>query len=294
MRIIFIGAVEFSLRALQHLSLIGANVVGVCTNRNSTLNTDHADLSIHCSQMAIPCLNTEDINTPATLKWITDCKPNVIFCFGWSRLLKKPILELAPLGVIGFHPAALPMNRGRHPLIWALVLGLSETASTFFFMDEGADSGHIISQHNIVIEPEDDARSLYDKVVITALKQISKFVPQLAECTFPQIHQDEKRSNTWRKRGKADGIIDWRMSASSVHNLVRGLTHPYVGAEFQFDGQVCKVWKSHLVGQPAENIEPGKVIGHDGKGKPFVKCGEGAICLLETEPAFDLARGTYL
>jgi len=58
----------------------------------------------------------------------------------------KESLDLPHLGVIDFHPAALPANRGRHPIIWALVLGLQETASTFFFMDEGADSGDIISQ----------------------------------------------------------------------------------------------------------------------------------------------------
>jgi methionyl-tRNA formyltransferase len=63
------------------------------------------------------------------------------FCLGWSNLLKAEILKAAPLGVIGFHPAALPANRGRHPLIWALGLGLDETATTFFFMDKGADRG---------------------------------------------------------------------------------------------------------------------------------------------------------
>ena len=59
------------------------------------------------------------------------------------------ILDLAPLGIIGFHPAALPRNRGRHPIVWALVLGLEETASTFFFMDKGADTGDILSQEKI-------------------------------------------------------------------------------------------------------------------------------------------------
>ena len=58
----------------------------------------------------------------------------------------KESLGFVHLEVIGFHLAAMPANRGRHPIIWALVLGLQETASTFFFMDEGADSGDIISQ----------------------------------------------------------------------------------------------------------------------------------------------------
>jgi len=63
-----------------------------------------------------------------------------------SSLLKKELLSLPPNGVLGYHPAKLPQNRGRHPLIWSLVLGLEESASTFYFMDEGADSGDILSQ----------------------------------------------------------------------------------------------------------------------------------------------------
>ena len=89
-------------------------------------------------------------------------------------------MDLPLLGVIGFHPAALPANRGRDPIIWALVLGLQETASTFFFMDEGADSGDIISQEYLIITDSDDAGILYEKITQTALKQLREFVPRLA------------------------------------------------------------------------------------------------------------------
>lgn len=65
----------------------------------------------------------------------------MIFCFGWSRLIKPPLLELPPMGVVGFHPAALPKNRGRHPLIRALVLGLRETASETNFGIDPRDTG---------------------------------------------------------------------------------------------------------------------------------------------------------
>ena len=50
------------------------------------------------------------------------------------------------MGILGYHPSLLPFNRGRHPIIWALALGLKETGSTFFFMDENADTGDIVSQ----------------------------------------------------------------------------------------------------------------------------------------------------
>ena len=293
MRIVFIGTVEFSRRALERLLAMNAEIVGVCTLQESKFNADHVDLSAVSEAHGLPWLYAEDINSTQTLNWIQGTAPDVIFCFGWSRLLSQKLLRMAPLGVVGFHPAALPANRGRHPLIWALVLGLENTASTFFFMDAGADSGDILSQREIMIDDEDDARTLYDKVTQTALKQIEEFVPMLAARTFQRLNQDETLANTWRKRGVADGEIDWRMSAREIHNLVRGLNNPYVGAHFSVDGQETKVWKTAVVSDAPRNIEPGKVLARTSSG-PVVKCGEGAICLLITEPHFEPMIGTYL
>ena len=127
MRIIFIGSVAFSLSAFEHLVSTGADIVGVCTLKESKFNSDHADLSQSSILHGIPYLYVDNINSDSTVNWIKQKSPDVIFCFGWSKLLKKRILDLAPLGVIGYHPAALPANRGRHPLIWALVLGLKQS-----------------------------------------------------------------------------------------------------------------------------------------------------------------------
>ena len=144
---------------------------------------------------------------------------------------------MTPLGVVGFHPAALPANRGRHPIIWSLVLGLDKTASTFFFMDAGADSGDILSQREILISDQDDARTLYNKVTEMALSQIEEFLPALASGSAQRVTQSPLEASSWRKRRKTDGVIDWRMSAQSIHNLVRGLSKPYVGAHFLTDGK---------------------------------------------------------
>lgn len=293
MRIVFIGAVKFSKHALDRLLTMKAEIVGVCTLQQSKFNADHVDLSFVSDARGIPWRYTEDINSEDSISWIQDKAPDVIFCFGWSRLLKQDLLGLAPLGVVGFHPAALPANRGRHPLIWALVLGLEKTASTFFFMDAGADSGDILSQRQIIIDDEDDAHTLYEKVTQIALGQIEEFVPQLAARAFRRHKQDQRLANTWRKRGSADGKIDWRMSAHSIHNLVRGLTKPYVGAHFIVDGKEIKVWKTSVVSGAPQNIEPGKVLMQTGSN-PVIKCGKDAICLLITEPSFELAVGSYL
>jgi methionyl-tRNA formyltransferase len=212
---------------------------------------------------------------------------------GWSEIIKDELLGIPPLGVIGFHPTALPKNRGRHPLIWSLVLGLNETASTFFFMDSGADSGDIISQVEIQIEHEDNANDLYRKVTEVAKKQILEIVPKLALGTIERRSQDNALANVWRKRGITDGLIDWRMSAESIYNLVRGLSKPYVGAHLIFKGIEIKVWGATILTDAPDNIEPGKVLFITEAG-PVVKCGSGALCLTQTEPGFKPTEGDYL
>ena len=293
MRILFIGAVEFSACALRELIAMRADVVGVCTLSESTFNADHVDLTPIAEEAGIPVCSTPDINGEEALNWIRECEPDVIFCFGWSRLVRSPLLELPRLGVVGFHPAALPENRGRHPLIWALVLGLEETASTFFFMDEGADSGDLLSQRAIAIEPGDDAGSLYARVTEVAMDQIREFVPQLESGRYHPQPQDHSKANSWRKRNAADGRIDWRMGAETIHNLVRGLTRPYVGAHFDYGEEPVKVWRTEVESDVPENIEPGKVLTVE-EGCPLIKAGVGAIRLIEYEPRITLTPGAYL
>jgi methionyl-tRNA formyltransferase len=298
-KIFFIGTVDFSRMALEHLLGTGANVVGVATSRESPINADHNDLTDVCTTRGIPVIQTVDINSPDVVRWIAALEPDVVFCFGWSRLLKPALLSVAPMGVVGFHPSALPANRGRHPIVWALALGLPETAATFFSMDGGADSGDILSQASVAIADDDDARTLYDKITRCALRQLDELVPQLAAGSVTRTRQDPSIANAWRKRGHADGQIDWRMSSRGVHNLVRALTKPYVGAHFMYRGEAIAVWKTELVGGAAMNIEPGKVLrvsseGAEGGGGAVVKCGADAIRLGTTEPSFSPAEGEYL
>jgi methionyl-tRNA formyltransferase len=293
MRIVFVGSVEFSDRLLVHLIHIGAEIVGVCTRRVDTKKSDYSDLSKTCNEFKIPWIYADDINSEYSKEWVKSLKPDIIFCFGWPKLLEKSFLELAPAGVLGYHPTLLPLHRGRHPLIWALALGLEQTGSTFFFMDTGPDSGDILSQEIVKIEFNDRARVLYEKLLITAMNQISVFLPQLETGKYVTVKQDEDKSSNWRKREKFDGQIDWRMSKKSIYNLVRSLSEPYPGASFFSDGTEVKIWKVEMLEGETIGQEPGKVVGVDGTF-PIIQCGDGAIRLLDFEPKIEIRVGAYL
>lgn len=294
MRIAFLGSVRYSRDFLRRLlELPGAEVVGVATREASSFNADFASLAPLAEAAGLPCLLVRGNDQAGLAAWLRGLAPDVAYCFGWSTLLRPEVLAIPRLGIVGFHPTALPANRGRHPLIWALALGLQETASTFFFLDEGADSGDILSQEPVAIGEEDDAGTLYARVTEVALRQIETFTAQLAAGTHPRTPQDHAQATTWRKRGRADGLVDFRMSARSIHNLVRALARPYVGAHCLYQGLEVKLWRTARVTGAPPDREPGKVLAVEGE-RIVVKCGEEALALVEHEFPAPPAPGSYL
>ncbi|MBW2554529.1 MAG: methionyl-tRNA formyltransferase [Deltaproteobacteria bacterium] len=296
MKIVFIGIVDFSRQALLKLIDLNAEIKGVITKKTSPFNADFSDLTDICKTNNIPIHYTKDINHKDCLAWIKDKKPDVLFCFGWSQLIKSPLLHIAPLGTIGFHPSLLPKNRGRHPIIWALALGLDKTGSSFFFMDEGADSGDILSQVEIPIDYNDNARTLYSRITNIAIKQIEDFLPVLRKNNYERISQDHNKATYWRKRTQIDGLIDWRMSSRGIYNLVRALSQPYVGANATYKSQEFKIWAvSEKLRQYPQYIEPGKVIEENNTNNSFIiKCGINAITVIEHELTTLPKTGEYL
>ena len=293
MRILFIGTVEFSRNTLLRCISHKANIVGIITRQRSPINSDFASLVPIASKYSIPIECTTDINDKKTIDWIKDKRPDYIFCFGWSTLLRSDLLSIPRLGVVGFHPSALPKNRGRHPLVWALALGLKETASTFYFMDSSADSGDLLSQEIVPITYEDNARSLYNKVTEIAMSQIDSILPMLFSGIVPKISQDHHLSNFWRKRSHEDGRIDFRMSSRSIYNLIRSLSEPYPGAHIRQGQNEIIVWNASEIDCMFNNIEPGKVLTINKDGI-LVKCGEGAILLTDHEFREPPKLGDYL
>lgn len=298
MKVGFIGCVQSSMRALEVLLKLapeGIIIVGVITKKSSEINADFVDLVPFCAANKVPFHYEDPKERDKSVEFMRELQPDVIYCFGWSYLLPQQFLDLPPLGVIGFHPAALPQNRGRHPIIWALALGLSETASSFFRMDEGADSGPLLSQEMVEICSDDDSSTLYSKILTVASGQIERFTRRLANGTAKFVEQNHAHSSYWRKRSKHDGRIDWRMRASDIHNLIRALHRPYPGAEFQFGDRFIKAWRSEVsCKHHAKNIEPGRILEVQGSSV-LVKCGQNsALWLHEFEPRMELKQGQYI
>ena len=252
-------------------------------------NSDYVDLTPICEEHNLALYRFTKISDEKTISLVTSLRPDVIFVFGLSQLIPKQLLGMPRLGCIGTHPALLPKNRGRHPLIWALVEGLEETGLTFLYLDEGVDSGDILWQRSFPITLQDDARSLYQKIESLASEAIKEFLPQLANGTAPRVRQDHSRATYWRKRVEKDGEVLWgSFTSSQVFNLVRALTKPYVGAHTYLRSQKILIWRSILMPESEvmsfQKFKPGEVCAVRDDGF-VVKTIDGSILISDHEVA---------
>lgn len=294
MRILFIGCVLSSEVLLTKLINMKCEIVGVITKKKSSFNNDFRDLGKICKINNIDFIYTDNINDGCSKEYINMKAPDVIYCFGWSQIIGEEVLMIPEKGVIGFHPTQLPNNRGRHPIIWALVLGLEKTASTFFFMDQGADTGDILSQVEIKIAYSDTAITLYEKILESACVQIERFTIELKAGNPLRIKQNLQMGNAWRKRRMDDGRIDWRMTSYGIYNLVRGLSKPYVGAHMTYNDKSYHVWKvEEKISLELDNIEPGKVVEVVSETDFCIKAFDNLVHVIESDPIF-LRVGDYI
>jgi len=294
-RYIFIGSVQYSSYCLNSLLELGINIVDImCLSKEaSKFNSDYCDLGKTAESFGKDVYYFKNIRDET--EHIRGKKPDVIFILGLSQIIPLHILEIPTVGTIGSHPALLPHNRGRHPIIWAIANGLKKSGITLFWMDEGVDSGDIWAQKEFEINESDDASAIYEMVERLSAELLRDNIPELEKGIIRRTKQDNAKANYWRKRDLKDGEIDWRMSSKRIYDLVRALTKPYAGAHCIFQGKEVKIWESRMLDDYGEfqNLEPGMVIAIDGRNIR-IKTGDGVIEVVEHEfdPLPDI--GEYL
>lgn len=293
MRILFIGTVLFSKNIFDEIRKSKNTIVGVIGKKNNKFNSDYFDMTKYAKKLNISGIYSSNINSKKTTSWIKKKNPNLIFCIGWNELIKKEILRIPSNGVIGYHPSDLPKNRGRHPIIWSLVLGLNNIGSSFYFMDEKADNGRVISKKMLKLTKNSNAYTVYKQLIKIGKKQVNKILIDFKKNKIKSYKQKKLGQNLWRKRNFQDGVIDWRMDAKKIKDLVSALYKPYPGANFIVNGKIIILWKCKIVNNKTKNLEPGKILNYK-NNKPIVKCGSHSLKLEKFEPKLNFKYIKYL
>ena len=143
------------------------------------------------------------------------------------RMLPKAVWKMPELGTFNLHASLLPSYRGAAPINWAIINGETETGVTTFFIDDKIDTGEIILQERIPIEPDDTAGVLHDKLMKVGANLVLNTVQQIGEGNVQtQKQPDTKELKSAYKIFKDTCEIDWKKPINDIYNHIRGLS-PY-------------------------------------------------------------------
>jgi methionyl-tRNA formyltransferase len=256
-RIGFITCVRLGKSCLEELASLGADLVYLGTLRDDLARNKSGRVYLDdlANEHGIPLHKFRNINDPDAVAGLRAAGLDWLYVIGWSQIAKSEVLSVPSMGVLGIHPTLLPEGRGRASIPWAIIKGLQETGVTMFKLDEGVDTGPILGQVRVPIDPRETSGTLYNKVIAAHKILIRETFPGVSDGSIELTVQDEARATEWPGRSPSDGELHPRlMSAEEVDRHVRALTHPYPGAFVKMaSGEVLRIWEG-VTGPAADGV----------------------------------------
>ena len=281
LRIIFLGTPEFATASLRALVEGGYNVVAVVTMPDKPAGRGHqlqfSDVKQYALSVGLPVLQPEKLKDETFIEQLRSYRADLQIVVAF-RMLPEVVWAMPRLGTFNLHASLLPQYRGAAPINWAVINGDKETGATTFMLKHEIDTGNMILQERIPIGDDENVGSVHDRLMEMGTSLVTRTVDLIIDCenrgvelpTTPQPEIAELRPAP--KIFKEDCEIHFdRMTASEVHNFVRGLS-PYPAA-----------WTNLTIkGQSFENVKVYKVEVAD-KGELVVPCKEGSVAILELQ-----------
>jgi len=215
------------------------------------------------------------------LKELDFFKVNLIFVASFPHILGKEIINQSKYGVVNLHGSLLPKYRGANPLNWVLINGESETGVTFYYIDEGIDTGDIIAQKKISIDIEDDALVLRDKIYQAGRQLLTESWDSFIQGKISLMPQAADIATYYRKRKPEDGRIEWCLQATEIYNLVRALVFPWPGAYCFYKREKIIIEKAHIKIDNKPHFRSGKILRINENGDIEVSAGYNLLVIEE-------------
>lgn len=284
MRILFLGTPDFAVNALESILKTHHEIIGVITQPDKRRNRGEVSFC-PVKQCAVDNNLTVYQYESIRKEGVEDIKnlnPDVMVTCAYGQIISQEILDIPKHGVINIHASLLPKYRGSSPIQWCLINGEKKTGITIMRTALAVDSGDILLQKEIEILPDENAGQLFDRLAVLGGQAICEALALIESGNAIFVSQDESKATHYPMIKKEDGMIDWNMSDEDIFNKMRGFT-PWPSAFTYLDDKLFKILKS----KPAEyvpnidSIKIGQIIV-EGK-KAFVRCGKGALELLEVQ-----------
>ena len=285
LRVAFMGTPDFAVPSLQRLlQMPDIDVVAVLTQPDRPAGRGRAVVESPVKAVAsaahIPILQPRSLRKdPASVERLREFAPDLIIVAAYGLILPPSVLAIPRLGNINVHASLLTRWRGAAPITFAILEGDTTTGVTIMLMDEGMDTGAVLTQAEETIRPDDTTGSLSERLSQTGAELLAQTLPRYVVGEIePQAQPSEGVTYT-RLIKKEDGAIDWRCPAAEIERMVRAY-QPWPTAYTLWNGAPLKVLRASVV---AGRGEPGEVV--TAPGGVAVVAGDGALRLDEVQPA---------
>ncbi len=296
------GTPEFAVPALRAVAQ-ACEVVEVVTQpdrpRGRGLSPRPSAVATAAEALGLEVTKPEDLRASEVRLRLESLRPDLFAVVAFGVILDAELLRLPRLGALNLHGSLLPEYRGASPVQRALWDGRAWTGVTTLWMDEGIDTGALVDQRWVAIEPGDDAGTLAARLAEHGAPLLAESLLAAHRGTAARRPQDRAAGSYARKLGKRDGVVDWSLDAVTVWNHQRAVT-PWPGATTGFGGRrliITRARPEHLL--PAERA-PGEVVEAGAEGVT-VACRPGTLRLERVKPegraelaAADWARGVRI
>jgi len=277
------GTPEFAVPSLNRLVESKHDVIGVVTVPDKPagrgLKERPSAVKQAASDLDLPVLQPEKLKDPGFLSalrdWQADCYAVVAF-----RILPVDVFGIPRLGTVNLHTSLLPKYRGAAPIQWALMNGDSETGVTTFLIDRRVDTGNILMQKRIAIQPDEDAGSLHDKLAEAGADLLVQTMDKLEASTIEPRPQKGEATPA-PKIIRVHCRIDWSDSNEKIRDQIRALS-PMPGAFTGLNGKRMKLFETDLQSGADSRHPSGSILKADDSGI-LVQCGTGRLLVHELQ-----------
>jgi len=282
MRIIVMGQAPFGAKVLETLLDRGENVVAVYTPKDTPGGKDDP-LKALAVERKIPVYQPDGYKKPEALAEFKSLNPDLLIMAFVTDIVPESFFEVPSHGTICYHPSILPRHRGASAINWAVIMGDQETGLSIFRPDAGIDTGPVLLQKRVAIQPDDTTGSLYfNHLFPMGVEAIIESVDLIKSGKAPRMVQDESRATHEPICNDNVAKVDWAKPAQEVYNLIRGCD-PQPGAYSTFKDDQVRFYGDKLV--PGETGKaPGTVVSLDEGGLDVAAQG-GAVRITKVRSA---------
>jgi methionyl-tRNA formyltransferase len=280
LNIVFAGTPEFAATHLAALIHSEHNVIAAYTQPDRPAGRGK---KLHASavkqlaeQHGIPVYQPASLKSDEAHQQLADLQADVMVVVAYGLILPQNILDAPKYGCLNVHGSLLPKWRGAAPIQRAIWAGDSPTGITIMQMDKGLDTGDMLSELRIPIEPEDTSATLYLKLAELGPKGLLETLQNLHNITAQP--QDNSLATYAEKLSKQEAKIDWNLSAKQLERNIRAFD-PWPVAYFETQDAAIKVRRAK-VGQSASDTPPkvGQIVQAD-KYAIGVQTGDGILLI---------------